>query len=314
MKKEYSNILSLWLFVAVIGLVPFFITNPYYITIMVFIGIFSLPAVGLTLLMGYSGQISIGHAAFFGMGAYTSGILTTKLGLNPWAAMSVAIILTSLLALIIGIPALRLKGHYLAMATLGFGEITYILFNELPFTGGASGLGNIPVIGIGGFPFNTDQRMYYLVWCFVVLVLIFSLNFLRSRVGRALRSIRGNEMAASALAIPVAKYKIQVFVLGAIYASIGGSLYAHFVTFISPSSFSLWVAATFLAMIVVGGMTNIWGGILGAGLLTILQEVLRRFGDFDVIFYGLALILVMMFMPEGLFFGLKSLAIRLRNK
>lgn len=297
----------LFFLVLAIAIFPIVITNPYYVSIMVFVGIFSLVTIGLSLLMGYSGQISVGHAAFFGAGAYTSGILTVQYGLNPWVSMATGVVFSSLLALIIGIPSLKLKGHYLAMATLGFGVIMYILFTELTFTGGASGLGNIPQLSIGDFSFNTDIRVYQLVWCFVILVLAFSLNFLRSRVGRALRSVRENEMAASAMGIPVAKYKIKIFLLSAIYASLAGSLYAHFVTFISPSSFSLWTAVTFVTMIVVGGMSNLWGAILGTALLTILQEALRRFGEFDVVLYGLALILVMIFMPEGLFLGLGNL-------
>jgi len=280
---------------------PLFMRNPYYIGVMVFIGLYSLITIGLSLLMGYAGQISLGHAAFFATGAYTSGILTTKAGFAPVPAFFTAILLTACVAFLIGIPTLRLKGHYLAMATLGFGQIVYIILNaSVEFTGGPSGFGEIPRIQLGSILIESQISRYCLVWSLVILVLIFSLNLINSRVGRALRSIHGSELAANAMGVNTSKHKIQVFVLSAIYASMAGSLYAHFVTFISPSSFDLKFSILVVTMVVVGGMSSVWGALVGTFLLGLLPELLRNFRDYDILVYGFVLLLIMVFTPEGL--------------
>jgi branched-chain amino acid transport system permease protein len=252
--------------------------------------------------MGYAGQISIGHAAFYAIGAYTSGLLTTKGGFPPLLAILVAIFLSAFIAYLIGMPTLRLRGHYLAMATLGFGEIVYIFLTaSVGFTGGPSGFGEIPRIAIGNFVVESQLSRYCLVWTLVVIGLVFSLNIIYSRVGRALRAIHGSELAASAMGVNTSKYKIQVFVLSAIYASIAGSLYAHFVTFISPSSFTLHFSILLVTMVVVGGMSNVWGALMGTVLLGLLPEMLRSFRDYDILIYGFILLGILMFMPDGLF-------------
>jgi branched-chain amino acid transport system permease protein len=300
-KKNYLKLLGLSLAVA---LLPLFIRGDYYLSVLVFMGINSLTVMGLSLLMGYAGQISLGHAAFYGIGAYCTGVLTTHFGFPIYLAFSVGILLSILLAIIVGIPALRLKGHYLAVATLGIGEIVFIIFSEwMDLTGGPSGLSNIPVVSLGGFQFNTSFRFYYLVWGINLLVLLFSLNIIHSRVGRALRSMHGSEIAASAMGINLSFLKIQVFVLSAVYASVAGSLYAHFVSFIAPNNFGLMVSIMFLMMGVIGGIHNIWGALLGASLLTFLPEYLRVFEQFDILIYGAILLAILLFMPEGLLEG-----------
>ena len=281
---------------------PIVLGNAYYVGIFVFIGIYALMTIGLSLLMGYAGQISLGHAGFFGIGAYASAILTTKTGLSPWPALLVAMGLTAVAAFVIGVPALRLKGHYLAMATLGFGEIMHVIFTAtVDLTGGPGGLGHIPRLAIGGWEVRSQLARYCLVWTLVVAVLTLSLNLVHSRVGRALRSIHGSELAANAMGVHTAKYKVQIFVLSAVFASIAGSLYAHFITFVSPSTFELHFSILLVTMVVVGGMTNLWGALIGTVLLGLLPELLREFKDFDVLVYGFTLLVMMMFMPEGLF-------------
>lgn len=308
-KKNYLKLLGLSLAVA---LLPLFIRGDYYLSVLVFMGINSLTVMGLSLLMGYAGQISLGHAAFYGIGAYCTGVLTTHFGFPIYLAFSVGILLSILLAIIVGIPALRLKGHYLAVATLGIGEIVFIIFSEwMDLTGGPSGLSNIPVVSLGGFQFNTSFRFYYLVWGINLLVLLFSLNIIHSRVGRALRSMHGSEIAASAMGINLSFLKIQVFVLSAVYASVAGSLYAHFVSFIAPNNFGLMVSIMFLMMGVIGGIHNIWGALLGASLLTFLPEYLRVFEQFDILIYGAILLAILLFMPEGLLEGTPMLIRRL---
>jgi branched-chain amino acid transport system permease protein len=280
--------------------------NEYFISLLVFIGINGIMAMGLSLLMGYAGQISLGHAAFYGIGAYSSGVLTTKYSIHPVGAFFSGIFLAALIAWLVGKPTLRLKGHYMAVATLGFGEILFIVFNELsPLTGGPSGLSGIPPLTIFGYPL--EGAMYlYLVWGFVILLLIFSLNVINSRVGRALRAVHGSELAANAMGVETSQYKAQVFVLSAIYASMAGSLYAHFVTFISPSSFSLMFSILFMMMVVVGGAGTIWGALLGATVLTLLPEYLRGLEDFEVLTYGAILMVVLLYMPQGILEGIRD--------
>ncbi|MFH1626333.1 MAG: branched-chain amino acid ABC transporter permease [Pseudomonadota bacterium] len=305
---------SITISILAIGVIifPLIVTNTYYISTMVFVGIHGIIAIGLSLLMGYAGQISIGHAAFFGLGAYSSAVLTSKFGFHPWGAFFIGILLSSGVALAIGIPSLKLRGHYLAMATLGFGEIIYIVFNELTeLTGGPPGIGDIPGISLAGYAINTDAKYYFFVWAFLFLILILSLNLIHSRIGRALRSIHDSEVAANAMGVNTSGLKTQVFVISAVFGSIAGSLYTHYVTFVSPSSFSLFFSILLVMMVVIGGMHSIWGALIGAGLLTIMPEFLRAFKDFDILVYGSVLLLIMIFLPKGLVGGLEYLFNRL---
>jgi branched-chain amino acid transport system permease protein len=279
----------------------------YYLSLLVFVGINTLITMGLSMLMGYAGQISLGHAAFYGIGAYSSGILTANYSFHPVGAFMIGILLSALIAFLVGKPTLRLKGHYMAVATLGFGEIMFIVFNELSsLTGGPSGLSGIPSLAIFGHPLEGATYLY-LVWGFVVLLLLFSLNVINSRVGRALRAVHGSELAATAMGVDASRFKVQVFVLSAIYASMAGSLYAHFITFISPSSFSLMFSILLLMMVVVGGAGTIWGALLGTMLLTLLPEYFRGLEDFEVLVYGAILMVVLLFMPDGILQGIRKL-------
>ncbi len=281
--------------------------NKYFLSLLVFVGINGLITMGLSLLMGYAGQISLGHAAFFGLGAYSSGVLTAKYSFPPLTAFGVGIFLSALIAFLVGKPTLRLKGHYMAVATLGFGEIMFIVFNELsPLTGGPSGLSGIPPLTFGGITVE-GYAYLYLVWALVIFLLIFSLNVINSRTGRALRAVHGSELAAGAMGVDAARYKLAVFVLSAVYASIAGSLYAHFISFISPGSFSLMFSILLLMMVVVGGTETIWGALLGAAVLTLLPEYLRGLEDFEVLAYGAILMAVLLFMPRGILAGVGRL-------
>lgn len=308
-KKNYIGLLALFLAVLIL---PVLIQSDYALSILVFMGINSCAIIGLSLLTGYAGQVSLGQAAFFGIGAYSTGVLTTYFHAHIFTAFLFGIVLSTFVAVLIGIPALRLKGHYLAVATLGVAEIVFVCFNELAhWTGGPSGLSNIPGIRIWGFAFEDSRRYFYLVWGVVICITWFTLNVIHSRVGRALRSMRGSEVASAAMGVNLALYKIEVFVLSAIYASIGGTLYAHFMTFVAPANFGLMASIIFLIMAVVGGMANIWGAILGTCLMTFLPEYLRFFQEYDVLAYGIILLLILLFMPEGLFKGVPTLLLRI---
>jgi branched-chain amino acid transport system permease protein len=273
----------------------------HYVDVMVFVGIYSLVTVGLCLLMGYAGQISLGHASFFGLGAYVSGVITARYGVNPWFCILLGMVVSGGVAFIIGTPSLRLRGHYLAMATLAFCIIITVIFNEsVAFTGGPDGLAFIPGISIMGYALDSVVKYYFFVWSVVLMVLLLCLNIIQSRVGRALRSIHSSELAASAVGVNVAKYKIYVFVLSAVVASVAGSLYAHYLNFINPASFDLFVSIKLLIMIILGGIYSLWGAILGAVLITFLSyEWLHYFEEAEVMVYGAIVLIIVIFLPGG---------------
>jgi branched-chain amino acid transport system permease protein len=307
----------------VMACLPLGVHSRYYQSIAVIIGLHTIVAVGLSLLMGYAGQVSLGHAAFYGLGAYLSGIGSTSISLNPWLAMPVAALVTGGLAAAIGMPIFRLRGHFLAMATLGWGIIVYIVFNELrEVTGGPSGLTGIPNLVLFGVPLNTDVRYYYLVWAFALGVIFLSRNIVDSRVGRALRAIHGSESAAAALGVHTARYKLAVFTLSAVYASLAGSLYAHYLLFVNPPPFSFKFSIELLVMVMIGGLAHIWGAMFGAALITILGESLRATmpllmghasGEYEIIAFGIILMATMIALPEGLWPWLVSLGERVRG-
>jgi branched-chain amino acid transport system permease protein len=306
---KLPRFINRWLLlVAIVVLALVSVRNEYYLTLFNFIGIHAILVVGLNLLMGYAGQISLGHAAFFGLGAYASGILTVTYGVNPWLAMLAGMVISGGAAFLIGIPALKLRGYYLAMATLGFGVIVYIVFNEaLTWTGGPSGLAGIPALALAGFRFDTPLRLYLLIWPTVILILALSASLVDSRIGRALRALHDSESAAESLGVNTQRLKLLIFVWSALYASLAGSLFAHTMNFVAPSSFDIMFSIKLVTMVVVGGMASIWGSLLGAGVLTVLPELLVLFHDFEVVIFGGILMIVMIFLPRGLIRGLLDL-------
>jgi len=302
-----KNLLGLAALSLVVALYAAVLWDSYLMSVMTFAGIHGLIVLGLSLLFGYAGQISLGHAAFFGLGAYASGVLTVKYGFSPWPTIALAVVFTCVVAFIIGLPTLKLRGHYLAMATLGFGEIVYIVFNEQgELTGGPSGLVGIPLLELGGITFDDDRSFFCLVWICVLAALALSLNLVNSRVGRALKAVHGNDMAAQSLGVDASLYKLQVFIISAALAALAGSLYAHYLTFISPSSFNLMFSIRLVMMVVIGGMGSLWGALSGAVLLTFLPEYLTDYFE-DWVFlviYGGLMVAIMIFMPQGLALGL----------
>ncbi len=246
-------------------------------------------------------------------------------GMSPWYAMAAGLVFTCLIAYLIGSQALKLHGHYLAMATLGFGVIIAIILVQWePMTGGTSGIYGIPSLQLGKLALDNDISVYYLVWALVAVVIALSANIVNSRIGRAFRAVHGSEVAAASLGVDATRYKVQVFVLSAALASIAGSIYAHYVTFISPEPFGFKFSIELVVMVVIGGLASIWGAVFGAATITILGELLRGLGttqtlgaekgvfalirdrlgaspsDFDVIIFGLILMLIMIYMPNGL--------------
>jgi len=308
MTQEKREIIIFLFFAAVVLITPFFLRGSYLLNVLVFIGINTMLAVALNLLLGFAGQISLGQAAFFGLGAYISGVLTTRFGIEPWFALAAAAAVSGGLAFVIGFPILKLKGHYLAMATLGFGIILFIIFNEtVAVTGGPSGLPGIPHIKIASLTFDNDLRNYYLIWLFTLAVMLLSINLYQSRVGRALRAIHDSEVAARVMGVNARVLKVKIFSVSAVISAVAGSLYAHTMTFIAPSSFGFHFSVELVTMVIVGGMGSIYGSFLGAAILTMLPEWLRVLHDFDIVVYGLMLMIMTMYMPGGLVSGLQKL-------
>ena len=306
---------GLVIFVALIA-TPLLLRSAYLTTTGVLIGIHAIIAVGLGLLMGYAGQVSLGHAAFYGMGAYCSAILTTKVGLPPLLGIAAGMAITALIALAVGAPALRLRGHYLAMFTLGLGIIAQIIFNQAKsLTGGFSGIARIPQFSVGGLTMDTDAKAYLVVLGVLAVTIIMARNLVNSRTGRALRALHESEVAAGVCGVDVARAKLEVFVLSAVLASVAGSLYAHFITFISPDPFGFRFSVELLVMVVVGGASNVWGPVAGATLFRVLAQFLQKAGEnipyvaaLDTVLFGAVLVVVVIFLQQGLV----SLPTRLR--
>ncbi len=304
---KQKDILCFSIFTILIITIPLFLENKYYFIVLNVIGLNTIVVVGLNLLIGFAGQISLGHAAFYGLGSYFSGILTVNYGFSVWPAMLIGMLATGAVAYLIGYPSLKLRGHYLVMATLGFGMIINILMGELEqFTGGHDGLIGIPPLAIGGLIFDNDMKNFYLIWSFVLFFMLATRNLLNSRVGRALRAIHGSEIAANSLGVNTADYKVKVFVLSAMFASVAGSLYAHYITFISPSTYDFYYSIQVVTMVIVGGMGSLWGSVFGAGVLTFISEALHIAKQYHIIAYGLFLCLVLIFLPEGILVGINN--------
>ena len=290
----------------VVALLPVLFPDNYFVTVVgVTVGFNVVLAVALNLFIGFAGQISLGHAAFFGMGAYASAILTTRYGWNPWPAMVIGLAIVFVVATLISRPLLKLKGHYLAMATLGFGIIVNIIMVEaVDWTGGPDGMAGIPGLELFGWAVDSDLRWYAVMAVVMLATVLLSLNLIDSRAGRALRAVHGSEVAAQTLGVDTARVKSQVFVLSACVASLAGSLFAHQQNFISPVSFNFFFSIEVVTMVVLGGLASTYGAVFGALVLTLLPQVLVVFEDYEVLILGAILMSIMIFLPQGLFVGL----------
>lgn len=288
-----------WVVLAAAIALPF-IAGDYWLYLFALAGAYGVVSVGLNLLTGLSGQISLGHAGFFAIGAYVSTIAQLKYNLPFTLALVIAVTSGWLIGLGVGFPAVRLRGLYLAIATMAFGiSVERGLYHFKGITGGPYGLTVNPP-QVLDFAFNTPSRMYYLVLAIVVVTVLFIANVVKRRPGRMLIAIRDSELAASSLGVNVPRLKVMAFAVSASLASLGGALYAPIINFISVEHFTLWLSITFVSMIVVGGLGSIAGSFLGAAFVVVLPELLRGFGGHHQLVYGLAMIVVFVFWPTGL--------------
>jgi len=264
-------------------------------------GIYAIVALGLSLFLGYAGQISLGHAAFFGIGAYTSAILTTRYGVPSVGAFCAAAAAAALCAYLIGKPILKLKGYFLALATLGFGEIFLVIVREArDLTGGVSGIFGVPWFSVAGFAFDTSLKQYCLIWGVLIGLVLFAKNLVRSKMGRALLAVAASEDAAASVGIDVARIKLGVFVISAAFAGLAGSLFAGVISTASPDAFGLGLSVLMVMMVIMGGMGTLYGPIFAAIFLTWLTDALAAYQQYSLPIFGVIFILLLIFFPDGI--------------
>ena len=284
----------------ILVLLPLFLQNGFQYDVAIQSGLNAIVCVGLNLLIGYSGQISLGHAGFFALGAYAAAVLTERYGIPPFAAVLLGAIGVGLMSYVIARPILRLKGHYLAMATLGLGIIISIVLNqEEEFTGGPDGM-PVPSFSLLGWQVNDNLSWYVIVALLLVATIWMALNLIDSPVGRALRAVHGSEIAASTMGVDTHGYKVLIFTVSAVLASITGSIFAYYGGFVSPAESEFFRSIEFVTMVVLGGMVSIYGAVVGAVILTILPQLLASFHDYEMVIHGAVLMGVMIFMRQGL--------------
>ena len=300
-----------WVFLLVVFVLPILPqpvrTPEYWITLLNYIGLYSIVAIGLVLLTGIGGMTSFGQAAFVGVGAYSTAYLTTQFGVSPWLALIVGVVLTALVALLLGMVTMRLSGHFLPLGTIAWGLSLFFLFGNLEFLGKYDGINGIPVLNLFGWHLESGRSIYYLIWVVVLLSVVSVQNLLNSRPGRAIRALRGGGTMAEAMGVNTAWMRVVIFVYAAVLAAISGFLYAHLQRAVNPTPFGLNHGIEFLFMAVVGGVSHVWGAVLGATILTVLQDYLQTLlpkllgsnGNFEIIVFGILMVLLLQYARQG---------------
>jgi ABC-type branched-subunit amino acid transport system ATPase component/ABC-type branched-subunit amino acid transport system permease subunit len=300
-----------WVFLIVVFTLPV-LPQPvgipeYWITLLNYIGLYSIVAIGLVLLTGIGGMTSFGQAAFVGLGAYSTAYLTTQFGVSPWLALIVGVVLTAVVALMLGMVTMRLSGHFLPLGTIAWGLSLFYLFGNLDFLGKYDGINGIPVLNLFGWHLESGRSIYYLIWVVVLLSVVSTQNLLNSRPGRAIRALRGGGTMAEAMGVNTAWMRVVIFIYAAVLAAISGFLYAHLQRAVNPTPFGLNHGIEFLFMAVVGGVSHVWGAVLGATILTVLQDYLQTLlprllganGNFEIIVFGVLMVLLLQYARQG---------------
>lgn len=279
---------------------PFMLPD-YYVDVLIFAGIYAVLALGLNVIVGFAGLLNLGFAAFYAIGAYTYALLNTRAGLDFWLCLPLAGVFASLAGLFLAIPALRLKGDYLAIVTLGFGEIVRLVLNNWDsLTNGPNGITGIARPSLAGFTFTGLTAFYFVVFALVVISLVVIRRVKYSRIGRAWIAIRENEIAGSTVGINTTRYKLYAFTFGTFWAGIAGVLFASKMQFVSPESFTFMESVLILSMVILGRIGSAYGAVVGAFILVILPEVLRDLQLYRMLILGIGLVLLMVFRPQGL--------------
>lgn len=310
-KKEYLLVFFLLIFLILFGLI---FANSYFISIMIAIGLLTMTLIGLDLMFGYCGQVNFGHQGFYAVGGYVSAILAGKLGFSAILALVLGLIISCLVAYLMGKILFRLKGYYFILATMVFGLVIYYAggaFGE--WTGGMSG-SSVPSFSIGGLIIKKEIEYYCLIWLIVIIMLIVSMNIVRGRIGRALKAISVSEIAAETLGIDVNRYLIWIYLLGAVFASIAGSLHVHHERFVVPYYFNIGTMITMFVALCLGGKGTIWGSLLGATIVTLLPEFMHIFKTYSTFLYGMIFILTLTLLPNGLAGVVKKISFEIYQK
>jgi len=284
----------------VAALLPLALPNAYTYEVAILVGVNAITCVGLNILIGYAGQISLGHAGFFGLGAYGSALLASRYGMSPLLSLPISVLLVGALAWLVGRPILRLRGHYLAMGTLGLGIIvSIVLATEDRVTGGPDGM-TVPPLAFFGLAVTGERTWYWIVAAVLVASVWLAQNLIESPRGRALRALHGSETAAGAVGIDAARHKLHAFVLSALFAAFAGGLTAHYAGFITPAKASFLHSIELVTMVVFGGMASTYGAVVGAAVLTTLPQLLTVFKEYEMVTLGAVMMLTMIAMPRGL--------------
>ena len=299
--KQTKKITLIAVVTAAILILPFLLPNAYIIQIVNMIGIYAIVGTGVNILTGYTGQLSLGQAAFYGSGAYTTALLNTKLGCPFFVVLPASVLVTAVFGVFLAIPALKVRGSYLALLTIGFGEIVrMVLVNWIDLTGGPAGVVGIKAPDLFGFKFDTLFKYYYLIAFFVFIGIMYQKWLMRSRTGRAFMAIRDDDKVAELTGINITTFKIRAFVLSAVYSAVAGVLYAMMIHYVSPDSFTSNDSNMFLWTAIMGGMGTTIGPVIGAIIMNILPEALRFLGDWRMVVYGVILLTVIIRYPGGI--------------
>ncbi|MDH3714000.1 MAG: branched-chain amino acid ABC transporter permease [Gammaproteobacteria bacterium] len=304
-RMERTHPLLPWL-LAIVALLPLPLIlsglfNDYYVYLANRICIFIMLSVGLNIVKGFCGQVTVGHVGLYAIGAVTAAILSTNFGFSFWMTLPAAIFIAGLAGVVVGVPSFRLEGAYLALATLGLGESVRIMISVTPYLGSSTGLGGIPAPSAFGFTFDNFTRYYYLVMPIALVGIYLSFAILRSATGRAFQAIREDTIAAAAAGINVRKYKLLAFVISAMYAGCAGAMFAHMRPgYIHHNNFTIIEMVTLLLMIVLGGIGHVWGGVIGAIIVTIIYDQTKDFYFYQPLLFGSSMVLLVIFMPQGI--------------
>ena len=305
-KKHYIKRMEVY-FIIIFALLPLLFKDILFHHVMVLAGIYGIAALGLSSFMGYAGQISIGHSAFFGIGAYSMALLSLRYGVPSLPAVAGSALITGVAALVLGKPILKLREYFLALATIGLVQIFQVVVTEGgEFTGGVIGIYDVPWFSVLGFVFDTSLKQFYLVWGILYLLYLFSRNLVNSKFGRASIAVASSEDTARTVGINPSSMKLKMFVLSGVYAGIGGALFASVLTSVNPDSFGLNMSVILVIMVIIGGMGSLFGAIAGAVILTWITNLLSAYQEYSLPVFGLVIILFLVFFPEGIFRGIGS--------
>lgn len=307
LRKSYTNnLIGLASAAVMLALVGTFVSNAFYLTTLIFALIAAISAVGLTLLFGFTGLASLGQAAFFGLGAYSAALLVERLSWPPLVAVAAAVLLPSLVGWLIGRPLLRLSGTYLTMASLAFGVVMYLAFSQATTLTGGLDPGfmlNHP-FALGGWKLDGTKDMYWVCAVAILVTLYLAINLIHSRFGRGLRALKSSEAAAEGVGVPTVNYKTAVFAIAAGMAGLSGAMYAFFMRSFNATAFGFPLSIELLIIVIVGSLRSVWGALFGAAIITILPAALEHFNDYKLFIYGVVMVLIMLFLPDGLFHGM----------